>query len=526
MATSKRTGLRYADLPAVDVARFADNPAASRFAEQVRQIIETRFGKAGQEVDRAVTWGDLVESGIVARRAANGNIIRVDNPTGGFLPATPPVIDGVPPAPTGLTVTPGLATVILEWDQPTFSYFGYAEIWRSTTDNLGDAVMVGQTTAWIYPDAIDSSATHYYWVRFISQGGKVGPFNAVGGRPAAASLDPAYLIDVLSADDPNALLYEIPEATVINGVPVPAGLYMRDVYVANGSISNAKIGNAAIDNAKVASLSAAKVTFGEMSGDRISVNSLNADRLIATTLAAKLAQITTAYIGQANLQNAIVDNAKLTGPIYSNNWVYGVSGWLLNTDGNLYANSGEFRGNLMAAGGTFKGALSAATGSFAGTLSAATGSFSGSLTAATGTFSGTLTASAINAVDTLNVKGNAITVPVGYSGYTKTASMNIAVGTATYIAITASAQELSQGYLTGALAGITGVYVNGVNVGSCLSIPVDGYAAGGSPVVLFPSVCSVFYAYIPAGTSSVVITASNSIDGTALISASVLATMR
>jgi hypothetical protein len=57
---------------------------------------------------------------------------------------------------------------------------------------------------------------------------------------------------------------------------------------------------------------------------------------------------------------------------------------------------------------TFAGALSAATGSFAGSLSAATGTFSGGLLAATGTFSGSLTAQAINAVDTLNVAGNAI----------------------------------------------------------------------------------------------------------------------
>jgi hypothetical protein len=49
--------------------------------------------------------------------------------------------------------------------------------------------------------------------------------------------------------------------------------------------------------------------------------------------------------------------------------------------------------------------------SFAGTLSAATGSFAGSLSAATGTFSGTLTASAINAVNTINIAGEAVTIP-------------------------------------------------------------------------------------------------------------------
>jgi hypothetical protein len=44
-------------------------------------------------------------------------------------------------------------------------------------------------------------------------------------------------------------------------------------------------------------------------------------------------------------------------------------------------------------------------------LSAATGSFAGSLSAASGTFSGTLTANAINAVNTINIAGNAVTIP-------------------------------------------------------------------------------------------------------------------
>jgi hypothetical protein len=311
MATSKRTGLRYAELPAVDVAQIPGNAAATRALAQMRTALGIRFGQDGQMVDRAVTWGDLVENGIVTLRGADGRPITVPNPAGPFRPVAPPNVDGIPPAPTGLTVTPGIATVILEWDKPTFSYFGYAEIYRSTSNNLASAVPVGQTTGWVYADPVTSSATYYYWVRFVSAGGKEGPFNAVGGADGEASLDPSYLIDVLSSDNPGALLYEIEEETEINGVPVPPGIYIRDLYVANGSISNAKIGNAAIDDAKIANVSAAKVTFGEMSGDRIAVNSLNADRIIVNTLAARLATITTAYVGTANIEDAAITDAKI-----------------------------------------------------------------------------------------------------------------------------------------------------------------------------------------------------------------------
>ena len=78
----------------------------------------------------------------------------------------------------------------------------------------------------------------------------------------------------------------------------------------------------------------------------------------------------------------------------------------------LYGTTGTFAGSLAAATGTFAGALSAATGTFSGSLSAATGTFAGALSAATGTFSGSLTAAAVNAVNTINLAGNAVTVPV------------------------------------------------------------------------------------------------------------------
>lgn len=311
MATSRKTGLRHADLPAVDAVRFSD-AATSRAWEQVRQILNVRHGKAGQEIDRSVTFGDLVEMGMVSMRTRTGKQIAVKDPSGPFLPVAPPVVDGIPPAPTGVTVTPALSTIIIEWDKPAFGPFGYAEVFRSTTNNLAAAQSVGQTTGWIYPDPVPGSGIFYYWVRFISAGGKEGPFNAVSGTAGEASLDPSYLIDVLAAEgDPNALLYEIPEPTIINGVPVPAGLYMRDIYVANGSISNLKLGNAAVDDAKIANLSAAKVTFGEMHGDRIQANTMNADRLTVNTLAARLAVITSAYVGTANIHDLAVSTGKI-----------------------------------------------------------------------------------------------------------------------------------------------------------------------------------------------------------------------
>jgi len=101
-------------------------------------------------------------------------------------------------------------------------------------------------------------------------------------------------------------------STVINGVTVPAGTYMKSAYIHDASITNAKIANLAVDSAKIASLSAVKITAGSIG------------------------------VGEY---------------IQSTGYVSGLSGWKISGNGNLEANQGVFRGALYAATGTFGGSL-------------------------------------------------------------------------------------------------------------------------------------------------------------------------
>jgi hypothetical protein len=80
----------------------------------------------------------------------------------------------------------------------------------------------------------------------------------------------------------------------VNGVTVPAGVYMDAAYIKNGTITNAKIGNASIDNAKIASLSADKITAGTISADRLDANVINA----------KVTNIDAAVIGSGTINSA------------------------------------------------------------------------------------------------------------------------------------------------------------------------------------------------------------------------------
>lgn len=120
-------------------------------------------------------------------------------------------------------------------------------------------------------------------------------------------------------------------ATTINGVDVPAGVYMRDAFIQNGTITNAKIANLAVDDAKIASLSATKLTAGQL---------------------------------------------QVGSWISSSNYVAGAQGWAINSDGTaelsnavvrgtVYATSGEFSGTVKA-GATILGGLAASYSSGAG----------------------------------------------------------------------------------------------------------------------------------------------------------------
>lgn len=63
------------------------------------------------------------------------------------------------------------------------------------------------------------------------------------GTPTAEGVEEAYPFVVTTQDQ------------TINGVFVPAGTYIQDAFIANGTITNAKIRDAAIDTAKIADLS-------------------------------------------------------------------------------------------------------------------------------------------------------------------------------------------------------------------------------------------------------------------------------
>jgi hypothetical protein len=256
------------------------------FLDRVREYMS----EGGEE--RFVTLRELKAGGIVSTTPA-GTIDK-------------PAVYGIEKskAPTGLTTTGALASVIIEWGEPNYLGHSHAEIWAATTNDFTLKELVGTAEGIVFSHNIGSGATRYYWVRFVNTEQVAGPFNDTVGTVGVTGQNPDYLIEVLSdaygVAGP-APFFQLDNPTVINGVTIPAGTYIKQAWIADATISRAKIQDLAVDSAKISDLTASKITAG-------------------------------------NIQ---------TGYIRSTSYTAGASGWSINADG-----SANFYGNLLAGSAT------------------------------------------------------------------------------------------------------------------------------------------------------------------------------
>jgi hypothetical protein len=298
------------------------------FCDRVREALNA------QGNDRIITRRDLIATGVVV--VGPGNTLQPTDPT-----ELAKVKYDTPPAPTGLATSGAIANIILTWDAPNYPGHSYTEVYVADTNTFTSRVKLADVPGSTYSHSVGASTTKYYWIRFVNVAEVPGPYNSTTGVSGTTGDDPDYLISVLSdayGVTGDGLFFQINSPTVINGVTIPAGTYIKQAVIADATIARAKIQDLAVDNAKIADLSAVKITAGSL---------------------------------------------QVGSYIQSSNFITGVQGWKIDAAGSVEFGSGTFRGALSGATGTFSGSLSAATGTFAGSLSAATGTFSGTVSAST-----------------------------------------------------------------------------------------------------------------------------------------------
>lgn len=172
-----------------------DSFSSSRGLSALAENMEILTGKRGNNLDKAVTLRDLQSLGLATLSTVKGAYVASPSSSAGS--STQETIE-IPAKPLNLSASGAFYTILVQWDTPIYKGHAYTEIWRSETDNLGDAVLVGWATADLYSDAIGKSAKVYYWIRFVNKNSVPGPFNASKGTYAETQMDVQEILDSLS----------------------------------------------------------------------------------------------------------------------------------------------------------------------------------------------------------------------------------------------------------------------------------------------------------------------------------------
>lgn len=170
------------------------SPEYRRFFEALKESIEVWDGKRGNELDQVVTVRSLIGSGMAQLRRTASGLLNDGVPYEG----TPNIDFTIPPPITGLEANGAFSAIFLAWDQVNYTNLSHVEVWRSATDDLGTAVLVGSTSANVFMDYVGDSDTFYYWVRPVTTANVKGAFNATAGTAATTADDPAYLLEILN----------------------------------------------------------------------------------------------------------------------------------------------------------------------------------------------------------------------------------------------------------------------------------------------------------------------------------------
>ena len=285
--------------------------------------------------------------------------------------------------------------------------------------------------------------------------------------------------------------------TNINGQPVPAGVYVDAAYILNATVQNAQIADLAVDDSKIAELSVGKLTAGSLSADQY----IQSSNYVAGTQGFRLDANGNAYLQNAVVRGTVYATAgEIGGVTIATNSIKSPSnvsfkstspGFYVDSVGRFFV--GTTAGDYMsfsAAAGADNGLQIKTTGLI---IADGNATFGGALSAASGTFSGSLTAEAVNAINTINIAGNAVTVPdTAYFGYfppsTTTLLARITLtlsNTARVFAICTIAQGFSRG--DGGAPWNYMLYINDIPIqGAGGTRPGDSVAISGSLLVDVP----------------------------------------
>ena len=147
-----------------------------------------------------VTRQELVNSGSFVF-GSGGSLVQ--SGTGKIVAIPLPIV--------GFATSGAFASILLSWNSITQAGFSHVEVWRSLTNDISTATLVGTTSAAIYSDTPPDSrisTTYYYWVRAVNTNGVAGAYNAVSGTAGSTANDPAYALEILTGKVTSSQLHQ------------------------------------------------------------------------------------------------------------------------------------------------------------------------------------------------------------------------------------------------------------------------------------------------------------------------------
>ena len=169
------------------------------FLDRVREALDS----GGP--DAVITARQLVASGVATY---TGNVL---GPPGS-------VKYSASPRPRNVVATGALANIMVTWDKPVYTGHAYAEIWASaqtaeqeaanTNPTIGEAALVGMSPGVFFAHNLGSAAKRWYWVRFVNFAGEAGPYQSTEGITGETSLDPEYVLELLTGAVTESQLYQ------------------------------------------------------------------------------------------------------------------------------------------------------------------------------------------------------------------------------------------------------------------------------------------------------------------------------
>ncbi|WP_020209046.1 hypothetical protein [Gilvimarinus chinensis] len=416
------------------------DPNLKRVLEYFKEQADVGSGfKRGAPDERFVRLHELTESGLASfNPAANGGMGGLSPPSGGAGVGDG---EGQPGCPQNFQVSGGYDWIHVSWE-PSHGW-PITEVWRSTDDNVANAVLIG-TVGRFGSQFGDMSAAYgtdyWYWGRHVSADvpPNYGPKCPINGAYGRVVDHPSALLEQLEKRISSSQLTNSLN-NYIEGIEVKAD-HANNQYTIkigqNGEIAGFGLGFTepefdpndpnhsmalfSVDTFAITSPGAENLAFVvETDYDGNGNSRVMMDAAYITNLVVTDAVISTVNVdklvgnkGQwitVNIEDASITSAKIAYEIFSENWggTGGNAGWLIDRAGQAWFHNVFARGDIEAT---------------------------------------TIKADAVNIVDTLMVNGNAITAP-----YYRGSSADYTTGSSSWYSLLTSSVVETKGGMSGVL---------------------------------------------------------------------------